>query len=143
LTGENDTVAAAPDCQRSLSHSPKSAKKRDAILRAATEIINIKGYALATMTEIAAALDLRDAALYYYFPNKQALVFACHQSSLGALRPGPERKHRRWRNGFERLERFLAPCSWSPPAMGPCSISATAPIWTKTSATRSPPAANI
>ncbi len=60
----------------------KSAKKRDAIIRAAIEVINDKTFALATMADIAASLDLRDATLYYYFPNKQALVYQCHVSSL-------------------------------------------------------------
>lgn len=55
---------------------------REAIIRAATEIINDKSYALATLTGIAATLDMRDAALYHYFPNKQALAYACHLSSL-------------------------------------------------------------
>ncbi len=107
MTGEDDTVTAAPDGHKPLSHSPKSAKKRDAILRAATEIINLKGYALATMTEIAAALDLRDAALYYYFPNKQALVFACHQSSLERFERVLSETNTLGGSGFERLERFL------------------------------------
>jgi len=107
LTGEDETVTAAPDGYKPLSHSPKSAKKRDAILRAATEIINIKGYALATMTKIGAALDLRDAALYYYFPNKQALVFACHQSSLERFERVLSETNEDGGTGFERLERFL------------------------------------
>jgi len=107
LTGEDDTVTIAPDGQKPLSHSPKSVKKRDAILRAATEIINIKGYALATMTEIGAALDLRDAALYYYFPNKQALVFACHQSSLERFERVLSETTEHGGAGFEKLERFL------------------------------------
>ncbi|PIC01118.1 TetR/AcrR family transcriptional regulator [Caulobacter sp. X] len=67
---------------RPLAQSQKSLRKREAILRAAIEIINAKGFAAATMTDIAAALDLRDAALYYYFPNKQALAFAGHHQSL-------------------------------------------------------------
>ncbi|UAL11676.1 TetR/AcrR family transcriptional regulator [Caulobacter segnis] len=67
---------------RPMAQSQKSVKKREAILGAAIEVINAKGFAAATMTEIAAALDLRDAALYYYFPNKQALAFAGHQRSL-------------------------------------------------------------
>ena len=107
MIGQHDTGTAAPDCPKPLSHSPKSAKKRDAILRAATEIINIKGYALATMTEIAAALDLRDAALYYYFPNKQALVFACHQSSLERFERVLGDTNGDGGTGFERLGRFL------------------------------------
>ena len=107
MIGEQDTVAATPDGQKPLSHSPKSAKKRNAILRAATEIINIKGYALATMTEIGAALDLRDAALYYYFPNKQALVFACHQNSLARFERVLSDTANAGGTGFEKLERFL------------------------------------
>jgi AcrR family transcriptional regulator len=67
---------------RPLAQSQKSMKKREEILRAAIKIINTKGFAAATMTEIAAAIDLRDAALYYYFPNKQALAYAGHQRSL-------------------------------------------------------------
>jgi hypothetical protein len=27
-------------------------------------------------------LNLRDATLYYYFPNELALAYACHRSSL-------------------------------------------------------------
>ncbi|AAK22976.1 TetR/AcrR family transcriptional regulator [Caulobacter vibrioides] len=67
---------------RPLAQSQKSMKKREEILRAAIKIINTKGFAAATMTEIAAAIDLRDAALYYYFPNKQALAYTGHQRSL-------------------------------------------------------------
>ena len=76
-----DPVALVDDT-RPMAQSQKSVKKREAILRAAIEIINAKGFAAATMHDIAAALDLRDAALYYYFPNKQALAYAGHQRSL-------------------------------------------------------------
>ena len=65
-----------------LATSRKSRKKREAIIRAAIEIINEKSYALATMSEIAASLDLRDATLYYYYPSKQSLAFASHCHSL-------------------------------------------------------------
>ena len=77
------SVATAKAKRRKpLSQSRKSAQKRDAIVRAAIEIINTKSYALATMSDIAAALDLRDATLYHYFPDKQALAYACHRRSL-------------------------------------------------------------
>lgn len=65
-----------------VSRSRKSAGKREAIMRAAIEIINAKSFALATMAEIAASMDLRDAALYHYFPDKRALAYACHRASL-------------------------------------------------------------
>jgi TetR/AcrR family transcriptional regulator len=80
---QKDSKAADKDKRRRAdSRSRRSAGKRDAIVRAATEIINAKGFALAKMTEIAAALNLRDATLYYYFPNELALAYACHRSSL-------------------------------------------------------------
>lgn len=67
---------------KAVSQSRKSIGMRNTIVRVAIEIINAKSYALATMTGIAAALDLKDAALYHYFPNKQALAYACHRHSL-------------------------------------------------------------
>ncbi|MEG3125774.1 TetR/AcrR family transcriptional regulator [Sphingomonas sp. GB1N7] len=73
----------------------------------ATEIINDKSYTLATMTEIAAALDLRDATLYYYFPNKQALAFACHCRSLETFERLLTETDVAGGSGIERLERFL------------------------------------
>ena len=75
-------VIAKTKRRKPVSQSRKSAQKREAIVRAAIEIINTKSYALATMTDIAAALDLRDATLYHYFPDKQALAYACHRRSL-------------------------------------------------------------
>ena len=68
--------------RKPLSQSRKSTQKREAIVCAAIDIINAKSYALATMRDIAAALDLRDATLYHYFPDKQALAYACHRRSL-------------------------------------------------------------
>ena len=75
-------LESSPAAPRPQSNSRKSAQKRDAIIRVAIEIINAKSYPIATMTEIAAALNLRDATLYYYFPNKAALAYACHLRSL-------------------------------------------------------------
>ena len=79
-----------PKAKKPVSRSRKAEGMREAIIRAAIEMINDKSYALATLTGIAAKLDMRDAALYHYFPSKQALAYACHRSSL------------------ERLERLLA-----------------------------------
>lgn len=71
-----------PKAEKPLAQTRKSEGMREAIIRAATEMINAKSYAFATLTGIAATLDLRDAALYHYFPSKQALAYACHRSSL-------------------------------------------------------------
>lgn len=81
---EAEALSPAADGDgKALASSNKSQRKRAAIIRAAIEIINEKSYALATMTDIAASLDLRDATLYYYYPSKQSLAFACLCHSLG------------------------------------------------------------
>lgn len=107
MKGEDPVATTGTEGSKTLSHSRKSAKKRDAILRAATEIINIKSFALATMSEIAARLDLRDAALYYYYPNKQALAYACHLKSLERLEHILAVTTVEGGSGAEKLEQFL------------------------------------
>ncbi len=87
--------------------SRKSAERREAIMRAAVEIINARSYALATMTEIAASLDLRDAALYYYFPGKQALAYACHARSLELFEQLLRRADRTGADGLDKVRRFI------------------------------------
>jgi AcrR family transcriptional regulator len=107
VKGGNPDATAEIDGCKALSHSRKSVKKRDAILRAAIEIINIKSFALATMSEIAATLDLSDAALYYYFPNKQALALACHLRSLERFEDLLIEADENGGAGAEKLERLL------------------------------------
>jgi AcrR family transcriptional regulator len=43
------------------------------------------GYHGATVEEIAAALHMKKGNLYYYFRNKEEILFACHQYSLERL----------------------------------------------------------
>ena len=76
-------------------------------MRAAVEIINARSYALATMAEIAASLDLRDAALYYYFPSKQALAYACHVQSLTLFERLLEEADRQSTTGLSKVRSFI------------------------------------
>lgn len=93
--------------RRPQSRSRKSAGKRDAIMMAATQILNARTYALATMTEIAASLDLRDATLYYYFPSKQALFYACHLRTAERFEGFIHAADAEGVTGIAKLERFL------------------------------------
>ncbi len=49
---------------------------RDEILRAAAEIFHRKGYRGATMSDIAAAVNLTAGSLYHHFPSKEELLIA-------------------------------------------------------------------
>ena len=92
---------------RPTSSSRKSEKRREEIMIAATKVMNARTYALATMTEIAAALDLRDASLYYYFKSKQALAYACHCRSLDRFEGFLLAADRNGADGASKLEQFL------------------------------------
>lgn len=76
-------------------------------MRAAVKVINERSYALATMTEIAASLDLRDAALYYYFPSKQALAHACHVRSMELFERLLIAADGRGASGLAKVETFI------------------------------------
>ncbi len=52
--------------------------KRRAVIRAAGEAFRRQGYHNTSMTEIAQALGLTKAALYYYVKNKEEILFECH-----------------------------------------------------------------
>jgi TetR/AcrR family transcriptional regulator len=90
-----------------LSNSRKSDKRRGEIIRVAIEIINAKSYAQATMIDIAAALDLRDATLYHYFHDKRTLAYACHRSSLERAQKLLEASDQTDESGAEKLRHFI------------------------------------
>lgn len=92
---------------KTLAATKKSEGVREAIIRAATEIINDKSYALATLTGIAATLNMRDAALYHYFPNKQALAYACHIASLERFEQLLHTSDEMGGTGEEKLRRLI------------------------------------
>lgn len=61
----------------------KLKKKKEEIILSAVKIVNKRGYAKATMEEIAAELLMTKGSLYYYFKNKEDLIFQCHELVLG------------------------------------------------------------
>ena len=55
------------------------------ILKSAAKAFRRLGYHGATVEQIAAALHMKKGNLYYYFRNKEEMLFACHQYSLDRL----------------------------------------------------------
>jgi AcrR family transcriptional regulator len=55
------------------------------ILKSAAKAFRHLGYHGATVEQIAAALHMKKGNLYYYFKNKEEILFACHQYSLDRL----------------------------------------------------------
>ncbi len=55
---------------------------REKILAESARVFNRRGYDAATLDEIAQALGVTKAALYYHVTNKEDLLLQCHQKAL-------------------------------------------------------------
>src|SRR6266576_4982911 len=70
--------------RRPRNADPQASTRVD-ILKSAAAAFRRLGYHGATVEEIAAALKMKKGNLYYYFRNKEEILFACHQYSLDKL----------------------------------------------------------
>lgn len=60
----------------------KAAKKKEDILRSASLVISRQGFHNTTLEDIAAELLMTKGSLYYYFKNKEEILFRCHDLIL-------------------------------------------------------------
>jgi AcrR family transcriptional regulator len=63
----------------------KTRERRVEILKSAAAAFRRRGYHGASMGEIAQALRMTKGSLYYYFKNKEEILFFCHDYSLDIL----------------------------------------------------------
>jgi AcrR family transcriptional regulator len=70
--------------KRPRNADPQASTRVD-ILKSAAKAFRRLGYHGATVEQIATALHMKKGNLYYYFKNKEEILFACHQYSLDRL----------------------------------------------------------
>lgn len=75
------TRSRAPT-RRSAHVRAKRQRRRTEILHAALRTFRSEGYHGTTLDDIARQLGIRKTALYHYFPDKQAILYACHCEGL-------------------------------------------------------------
>jgi len=63
----------------------KRQRRRTEILHSALRAFRARGYHATTLEDIAAQLGMRSAALYHYFPDKEAILYACHREGLAEV----------------------------------------------------------
>jgi AcrR family transcriptional regulator len=68
-----------------MAKSANGSDRRIEILKSAAAAFRRRGYHGASVDEIASALDMTKGNLYYYFQNKEEILFACHDYSLDEL----------------------------------------------------------
>src|SRR6266478_5521591 len=88
-TSESTARPPGPKRPRRRTKRPRNADPnattRVDILKSAAKAFRRLGYHGATVEAIAAALHMKKGNLYYYFKNKEEILFACHQYSLDRL----------------------------------------------------------
>ena len=91
------------------NHLEKKAKiKKKEIISSAIKIVNEKGYAKATMEEIAAELLMTKGSLYYYFKNKEDLIFKCHEMVLIQASEEQQNQYEQNLSNEEKLRNMIA-----------------------------------
>ena len=83
----------------------QGASRRGEILAAAKRLFAEQGYESATMRRIATAVGVSGAALYVYFPDKEAILFAIAEETFAELLAALEASQR---GGGDPLQRFRA-----------------------------------
>jgi AcrR family transcriptional regulator len=67
------------------SQTEQRQTRRAEVLEAATALFASRGFAKTTVADVAHSLGLRAPALYYYFPSKEALLFAVLERAMVQL----------------------------------------------------------
>jgi AcrR family transcriptional regulator len=89
MNKRSNTPGAFMPSEATANVSPHVRKKRERrrgeILHAALATVRVRGYHATTLDDIADRLGIRKTALYHYFPDKDAILYACHRESLNEL----------------------------------------------------------
>lgn len=95
---------ATPDAGGAVG---RNTPRVEEILSAATRLFNRHTFAGMTMEAIAAALEITPSTLHYHFPDKDTLVFRCHQRGLAMYAHELEQAAAADVDALEKVRRFI------------------------------------
>ena len=111
LTAKSTAISRGAPLRRRRRGRARNASTTEStridILKAAARAFRKLGYHGATVEEIAAALNMKKGNLYYYFRNKEEILFACHQYSLDCLMQLLEDVERSGVEADQKLRRLI------------------------------------
>ncbi|MBT9383093.1 TetR/AcrR family transcriptional regulator; helix-turn-helix transcriptional regulator [Pseudooceanicola sp. CBS1P-1] len=82
-------------------------QKRRAALRVAARLFNERGYHAASLDEIAERIGVTKTALYYYFRNKEELLYECLSLTLACGETARQSAEKRGGSAYERFCHFF------------------------------------
>jgi AcrR family transcriptional regulator len=77
--------------------------KREAVIRAAAQAFNARGYHNTSLDDVAAALGVTKPTVYYYVANKEQLLFECFRAGLEPIQAAIRDANSSQRPALERL----------------------------------------
>lgn len=81
--------------------------KRAAVLRAAVQMFNERGFHQTSLDDVAARLGISKPTIYHYLGNKDQVLLECVSIGLGQLIEAAEQSRRSAGSGVDRLIAFL------------------------------------
>lgn len=94
-----NSVVDSPDEQYQL--------KKDAVIAEASRAFAKHGYQNVSLDEIAKALNVTKPALYYYFKNKQELIYECHELAMNIGDRALDEAIAQEKTGYGRIKMFF------------------------------------
>ena len=89
LAGDADAASASPWAPASHREQQREAK-RNAVLQAAAQLFNERGFHATSLDDIAARLNVTKPTLYYYVKNKDEILLQCVRQGLDMMLEGIE-----------------------------------------------------
>jgi AcrR family transcriptional regulator len=86
----------------------QAASKRGSVITSAANLFNERGFHLTTLDDVAAALNVTKATLYYYIKDKDEILLECYRLALVGLSEALVVIREPQRPVVERLRFFLA-----------------------------------
>jgi len=78
-------------------------QKRDILIREAGAAFGRNGFHHTTLEEVASNIGITKAAIYYYFQNKNEILFECHKLAIRVAGDALELAETRGQTGYEKL----------------------------------------
>lgn len=104
ISREKGAVSPWPDAsQRKRLRSIK----REAVLKAAVESFNRKGYSSTSLDDVAVALNVTKPTIYYYVSSKDEVLFECVRLGLESIKEALRVAEQGQSNGRDRLRALM------------------------------------
>ncbi|NIJ07347.1 AcrR family transcriptional regulator [Sphingomonas vulcanisoli] len=81
--------------------------KREAVLSAAVDLFNERGFSATSLDDVAASLGVTKPVIYHYLGTKEQVLLECLTRGLTALEAAAHEAQADHRGGAERLRAFL------------------------------------